>query len=217
MRRRGRGWLVAAGMMLASTIAGMPTDSLAKPAKKAPDYFPLRTNDWWRYRSTQANGSTSEFTLKVISEEPHADGTIRHCIELSNPKPLIRDWYTKTASGVVLNEEEYLGGGGKITLEPPRPILQMPLTPGERWTWSGTARAHTSVEESNEVAGVERLEVPAGRFDAVKILTQIEQGGVHASKTSWFAPGVGLVRQSTDSGGVTSTTELLEYSFQPKR
>lgn len=205
---------LALGVAVAVLTAAAP--ALAKP-KKTPDYFPLRLSDWWQYRSRQANDATSEFRLTVISEEPQPDGSRRSCIELSNPNPLIRDWYTKTAAGVVLNEEEYLGGGGKIALEPPRPMLRFPLVPGATWTWNGTARANTQVEEKSRVSGKETLEVPAGRFEAVKVVTEIVQGGAAATKTSWFAPGVGLVRQSTSSGGVTSETELLDYSFRPKR
>jgi len=48
-------------------------------------------------------------------------------------------------------------------------------------------------------------------------VTRIEQGGAHATKTSWYAPGIGLVRQATDSSGVTSTTDLIDYSFRPRR
>jgi hypothetical protein len=185
--------------------------------RTAADYFPLRLHDSWRYRSSQAAGSESEFTLTVVSEKKQPDGSVLHCVELTNPKPLIQDWYAKTPKAVLLKEEEYLGGGGKVANDPPRPLLQLPLRPGATWSWSGTARAGVHVEESNEVVKKERIETPAGRFNAVKLVTKIEQGGVHVTKTSWFAAGVGLVRQATDSSGVTSTTDLIDYSFKPRR
>jgi len=190
--------------------------ALAK-AKAPPDYFPLRLHDWWKYRSTQANGSTSEFTLSVVSEEKQPDGTVRRCVELTNPNPLIRDWYTKAPAAVLLHDEEYLGGGGKAAFEPPRLLLQLPLHPGSTWRWSGSGRASVQIEESSEVFPSERIETPAGRFDAVKVVTRIEQGGARATKTSWYAPGIGLVRQATDSSGVASTTDLIDYSFRPRR
>ena len=206
-------------MALALVVIGVLAGSAAAAAEKKPlpDYFPLRVKDWWQYRSTQAAGTTSEFRLTVVSEEKQPNGTLRSCIELTNPSPLIRDWYTKTPAEVVLNEEEYLGGGGKVALDPPRPMLRYPLAAGASWGWSGTARSNTQVEEKSRVAGAEKVEVPAGRFDAMKIVTEIQQGGAWATKTSWFAPGVGLVRQATESNGVSSVTELLDYSFQPKR
>lgn len=200
--------------ILALTLAAA---SSAEKKKKEPDYFPLRVKDWWEYRLTQATGDSSEIRLTVVSERSQPDGTVRSCIELTNPTPVFRDWYTKTPAEVVLNEEEYLGGGGKVALDPPRPMLRFPLAPGASWTWNGTARANTEVYERSQVRGTEKVEVPAGRFDAVKIETEIRQGGAAATKTSWFAPNVGLVRQATESAGVTSVTELLDYSFKPKR
>ncbi len=188
----------------------------AKP-KPQPDYFPLRLHDWWKYRSTQASGATSEFTLTVVSEEKQPDGSVRRCVELTNPSPLIRDWYTKSPAAVLLHDEEYLGGGGKAAFEPPRLLQQLPLAPGATWRWSGTGRAGVRIEESSEAFASEKIETPAGRFSAVKVVTRIEQGGARATKTSWFAPGIGLVRQATDSGGITSTTDLIDYSFKPRR
>lgn len=187
-------------------------------AKSGPsDFFPLRLNDWWKYRSTQANGTASEFTLTVKAERKEPDGTILHCVELANPKPLIHDWYEKTPKAVLLVQEEYLGGGGKVTLDPARPLLALPLRGGARWNWSGQVRGSLRVEEENEAFPSEKIETAAGRFDAVRVVTKIEQGGAQATKTSWFAPGVGLVRQATDSSGITSTTELIDYSFKRKR
>jgi hypothetical protein len=188
----------------------------AKP-KPAPNYFPLRVNDWWRYRATQASGGSSELLLTVVSEQRERDGSTRGCVEVSSPSPLIRDCYSKTSSAVLLREQEYLGGGGKISLEPPRPLLKLPIRPGATWSWSGTARANVRVEESSQVVGSEKIEVPAGRFQTLKVVTRIEQGGVSVTKTSWYAPGVGLVQQATQSSGVDSETVLVDYSFKPKR
>jgi hypothetical protein len=204
---------MAAAALLACLWATAP----AAATRPVPDYFPLRLHDSWRYRATQANGSTSEFSLSVVSEDKQSDGSTRRCVELSNPNPLTRDWYTKTKTAVLLQEQEYLGGGGRVALDPPRPLLQQPLRAGSSWTWSGTVRGNVRVEESSEVFQSERIETPAGRFDALKVVTRIEQGGARATKTSWYAAGVGLVRQATESSGVASTTDLIDYSFKPKR
>lgn len=212
MPRRSHRTLVAA---IALALLAAP-DVTAKP-RPAPDYFPLRLGDWWKYRSTQANGATSEFTLTVVSEETRADRTVRKIVELTNPNPLIRDAYVKTPAQVLLVSEDYLGGGGNAAFEPPRPILELPLRPGASWRWSGRGRGGIRIDESSEVFASEKIETPAGRFDAVKIVSQIEQGGARSTKISWYARGVGLVRQSTSSGGVASTTDLVDYSFQRKR
>ena len=202
--------------LTALTVLLVAAGAGAKP-KSAPDFFPLRVNDWWKYRATQASGGSSELLLTVVSDQRETDGSDRRCVEVSSPSPLTRDCYSKTSSAVLLREQEYLGGGGRISLEPPRPLLKLPIRPGATWSWSGTARANVRVDESSEVVGAEKIDVPAGRFQTLKVVTRIEQGGVSVTKTSWYAAGVGLVQQATQSSGVDSQTVLVDYSFKPKR
>jgi hypothetical protein len=52
-----------------------------KPQQPPPDYFPLRVGDWWKYRSTTADGKQSEFTIKVLSDEKQGDGTNLYLVE----------------------------------------------------------------------------------------------------------------------------------------
>ncbi len=68
------------------------------------------------------------------------------------------------------------------------------------------------IDESNDVSGPETVSVPAGKFEAMKVMTKVIQGGALVTKTYWYAPSVGLVKSMTDTGSVKSTTELLEYS-----
>jgi hypothetical protein len=73
------------------------------------------------------------------------------------------------------------------------------------------------IEESNTVSGPETVEVPAGKFQAMKVETHVVQGGTPVTKTYWFANWVGLVKSMTDTGSVKSTTELMDYSFKKPR
>src|SRR5438067_1662567 len=68
------------------------------------------------------------------------------------------------------------------------------------------------IDESNQVSGPESVSVAAGKFDAMKVVTNVVQGGAPVTKTYWYAPGVGMVKSMTDTGAVQSTTELLEHS-----
>ena len=70
------------------------------------------------------------------------------------------------------------------------------------------------IDESNDVSGPETVSVPAGKFEAMKVMTKVVQGGAPVTKTYWYGPGVGLVKSMTDTGSVKSTTELLEYGAQ---
>jgi hypothetical protein len=92
---------------------------------------------------------------------------------------------------------------------------------GWTWTWAGTG---ISASYDYRVAGREKVIVPAGTFDAVRVdyeakvlsETRGELGPIRG--TLWIVEGVGLVKQYEDDPGATSllpeTTilELLEVT-----
>ena len=175
------------------------------------DYFPLRVGDSWKYRSTTADGKQSEFSMKVLSEEKEAGNTLYLVETVSTFQP-IHDWYSKPSGWVLMHRQEYVKTGTKSEYEPTKQFLKNPLTSGDSWQWKGKGMMGLEIDESNEVSGPESVSVPAGSFDAMKVMTKVVQGGAPVTKTYWYAPGVGMVKSMTDTGAVKSTTELLEHS-----
>jgi hypothetical protein len=92
---------------------------------------------------------------------------------------------------------------------------------GWKWTWAGTG---ISASYDYRVAAKEKVTVPVGTFDAVrvdytaKVLSQTrgELGPIRG--TLWIVEGVGLVKQYEDDPGATAllpettTLELLEVT-----
>ena len=74
-------------------------------------------------------------------------------------------------------------------------LLRLGAVAGDSWT-SGAATVHFD--------GWERIDVPAGTFDAVRIRTVEGAPTLSIVQTWWFAPGVGLVRLRSDRGNVFS-------------
>ena len=58
------------------------------------------------------------------------------------------------------------------------------------------------------------VEVPAGKFQAMKVETKVIQAGTPVTKTYWYANWVGLVKSTIESPSFKSTGELLDYSFK---
>jgi hypothetical protein len=95
------------------------------------------------------------------------------------------------------------------------------LAPGGGWTW-GWAGTGISASYDYRVAGREKVTVPAGTFDAVRVNytakvlseTRGELGPIRG--TLWIVDGVGLVKQYEDDPAATAllpettTLELLE-------
>ena len=189
-----------------------------KPQQPPPDYFPLRVGDWWKYRSTTADGKQSEFTIKVLSDEKQGDGTNLYLVETLSTFQPIHDWYSKPGGQVLMHRIAYPKNAAlKADYQPVKQYLKNPLSVGAAWEWKGKGMMGVDIEESSRVTGSEVVEVPAGKFQAMKVETKVIQGGTPVTKTYWFANWVGMVKSMTDTGTVKSTTELLDYSFKKSK
>lgn len=189
-----------------------------KPQEPPPDYFPLRVGDWWKYRSTTADSKQSEFTVKVLGVVKQGDGTNLYQVETLSTFQPIHDWYSKPIGWVLMHRTAYPKNEAlKADYQPVKQYLKNPLSVGASWGWKGTGMMGIDIEESSRVTGSEAVEVPAGKFQAMRVETKVVQGGTPVAKTYWFANWIGLVKSMTDTGSVKSTTDLLDYSFKKSR
>jgi hypothetical protein len=188
-----------------------------KPQEPPPDYFPLRVGDWWKYRSTTADGKESEFTIKVLSAEKQGDGSSLYLVETVSTFQPIHDWYSKPSGQVLMHRIAYPKNEAlKADYQPVKLYLKNPLSAGASWQWKGKGMMGVDIEEASRVTVAEAVEVGAGKFQAMKVETKVIQGGTPVTKTYWFANWIGLVKSMTDTGSVKSTTELLDYSFKKR-
>ena len=101
------------------------------------------------------------------------------------------------------------------TFSPAYPSYQYPLEPGKEWSTRVNAvnaltGASHSVRIDATVVGTERIRVPAGEFDTIKIRRSVYAGDAtsymhltetNIAETEWFAPALGrTVRIARNSG-----------------
>jgi hypothetical protein len=199
---------------LTATVLALWLLTLSAPGQKskAPgaDYFPLRVGDSWNYRSTTGD---TEHSLKVLSEEKEADGTTRYIVE-KRAGVQVQTTFSKPSGWVLMHWERYPEHEGlEAKYDPAKQVLQNPLVAGSKWTWNGKDPTQTDVQEKNEVVGFENVTVLAGKFRAMKVVSQIT-GAAFLTRTSWYADGVGLVKSETDGGQIKYGWELVDYSFK---
>ena len=206
--RIGLAFAVAALLFGQSASAAKPK-SKSKPEATA-DYFPLRVGDSWTYRNTEEGGYTS----KVLSEEPHEGEPVHYVVEfLSGVK--IHNTFSKANGWVLFHGENYVEHEGlQATYEPPKQYLPNPLVAGQEWEWSGKDPTQVEHHERSRVIGLETVTVPAGKFRAMKVETEIRGTLSLLIRTTWYADGVGLVKTSTVGGQIKYGSELTDYSFK---
>ena len=214
------GALISSPFSDCPAIAGAPvkkSNSSSAASKKVvpPDYYPLADTYWWKFKGN-SGGNSIDFTLKVVGIEKQPDGRIIYQLDTCGQQ-VVHDWYVKE-KGAVLRLKEYYGDNAKlrVSYEPPYCILHNPLLVGDKWSWQGKGLMDVSINDQSRVEAEEDVEVPAGKFRAMRVVSDVQQGPAHVVKTYWYAPGVGLIKTKTENNGIVIGTELVDYSFKKK-
>jgi len=214
MLKRTTALVVVTIALVAGTSAAQRTAQKPPAKEPPPDYCPLPAGAWWKYKSTTDAGASSEFTIKVTGEEKLGDvGTTT--VEVESVFP-IKEWYSKGNGVVSWHQEAYLKNNQSAAFSPVRTLIKNPLAKGQTWSWKGKGVLNVDIDETATVIGVEDVVIGSGTFKAFRIDWTVMQGGTKVLKTYWYANWIGLVKSTTDSGSVKSTTELVDWSFRKR-
>ena len=203
-------WIVA---LLLSTLAGcaaqgLPPGSSAPttaeqvpPAASAVAAPPTwRPGDRWVYSWTSGSesGTKTIETLEVreINEVPF------YLVRVGD----VEVFYTRDLGWAGTMQD------GRVTsrMTPPQPWFTWPLRTGQSWTHRGVYEDRTGKTDFNDVfsvAGRETVDVPAGRFNALKIVRQTER---RDSDEYWYAPDVRFYVKWIGRRGDTAFEEQLQ-------
>lgn len=177
--------------------------------------FPLKEGNQWTYSVTQdmrlANNQQGsqvfELTFKVTKVEQSSQGTVG-TIEVWNADKL-RDrqtWIVNStgiyqASSSILNVKT--GALTSSAMNPIQPALPFPVKSGQKFKWAGTGPTMLgevgNMTSDAEVLPAQIIDTDLGkRFSAISVLAKGKYNlktktGEYVT-TSWYAPGVGLVR-----------------------
>ena len=203
-----------------SVLGSGCTSPNAMPAPAGLEPLPvptLRIGDRWRYVliNRYNNIPLGEVSVEVTAVTP----LIRLSIDRGADKPVLEEIYTDTWS--VLLETVYTGGE-PIRFNAPMPVVPQGARTGvhlkndTRYTTTPSTSSEFAWSQRLSVEGWERVTVPAGSFDALRIvrLVNFEHPDIfryfpERTDTAWYAPQVGrwVKREWTGdymSGGPTS-------------
>lgn len=103
-----------------------------------------------------------------------------------------------------------VGRGGPLT------DLKLDGKPGDTWTQEIPSLDHPQpLERTYTLGKVEDVEVPAGRYKAIRVDSETPLAGGRTQKCSeWYAPEVGWVRQEVSGDGKADCVSVLK-EFTP--
>jgi hypothetical protein len=150
----------------------------------------------------------------VLKEEKQEDGSSRYVMEMQAGVQV--HWlFSKPDGWVLLHYVRYPEHEGlEAKYEPPKQHLQNPLVAGFKWQWKGKDHTQTEFAENNRVVGFESVTVPAGKFRAIKLVSEVSGASKPMIRTYWYADGVGLLKTTTEAGEMKYGSELVDYSFK---
>jgi hypothetical protein len=189
-----------AAVPLLVTLLPFPGLAAPKPKAAAPVYYhPTREGDT-RVYTTRTGGSTGEIVDRVEKVEATAD-LVKVTTARAVPVGLtIRTTLDVSAAGVTRLPRT---GSDR---EDPFPLLKLPAKVGDRWSpTDGLTYRVAAVDEA--------VEVPAGKYKAVRVEVDFEGAPVPVRQTFWYAPGVGLMKETGEFNG--ETREVALKSFTP--
>lgn len=181
-------------------------------AGPAPSLFPLVTGAVW----VRKNDDGAESTTRVIG--PKTVGTTRctvverKAVERGRER-LERSCYLVTASEILVIEQTNFRGEQSV-VKPPRPLMKLPPRAGQTWSWSPEDSVF-DLKITAKWIGEESIKVGPTTYRAWKLQTVTTGEETEITGLSWYAPGVGLVRNERKGHRgdrqISGWTELVSY------
>jgi hypothetical protein len=174
-----------------------------------PDYLPLKEGNLWTF--AMSNGAQT--TMKIVG---FADvGTVRCAIvETTLGLQKSQEYIAVDAEGV----KTYLGKvqDQEFRYDPPVVRIKLPYQEGDSWT-AVVNQSGKSVTTTFQSIGKERIETPAGAFDCIKVYSTVNgvPGQPSVVSISYYADGLGPVRQIMHAGGQQMIATLVSVNVQP--
>ncbi|SMB91763.1 hypothetical protein [Deinococcus hopiensis] len=161
--------------------------SAALTQAHAADYYPHTSGTSWTYTSGETQLVGTAVTYKGVRVVP-----VNHQY---GGKTFTQDLLEYRADGSVWLRGLNLSGKLLWYSTPLNVYPPGPLAPGQRWQ-SG----NPTLGSAGRVTGSGAVRVPAGTYNALVIRTDLTVGGQTSSQTTYFVPGLGVVRYAPGNG-----------------
>jgi hypothetical protein len=181
-------------------LPGQEKEKDALPAELSSPYYPLKIGTQWQYQV----GPTS-ITMRVAKHEKVGDALCALVESSVDGKVVATEHISAGPNGVF----RHSFNGAKSS--EPLCILKLPVKKDQ--TWKFDAKIATETVKGAFKSGEEDVKVPAGTYKkaVTSFTTECELNGNKAEFKYWFAPDVGVVRQTMTIGGREIESKLTKF------
>jgi len=192
-----------------TTAIAVALSVLSASMGATPDYLPLKEGNQWTF--AMSNGVQTTMRVSGFADV----GTVP-CAMVETTLGLQKslEYIAVDAEGV----KTYMGQvqGQEFRYDPPVVRIKLPYQEGDSWT-AVVNQSGKSVTTTFQSIGKERVETPAGAFDCIKVysITNGMPGQPSVVSISFYADGIGPVRQIMHAGAQQITATLVSMNVQP--
>ncbi|MDB5352584.1 MAG: hypothetical protein JWN86_3831 [Planctomycetota bacterium] len=194
----------SAGILIVLATAFVSEAQTPKVEKPLADLYPLKVGTKWTYDVDAGNGQKVQVTNQISKLETIDGQSLARMETLVNGNVQTSEHLSATAKGVF----RHRANGVECT--PAVCILKYPPKEGEKWEET-TKIGPQEVKMACVSGPSEEVTTQAGKYKAVSVAVDTTINGVKLESTSWYAPGVGMVKQKVVIGGRTITLELVKF------
>jgi hypothetical protein len=187
--------------MLALLAAAAPAAWCVADDKK-PDYYPLAKGNKWEYRLV-VNGAKVDVSAEVIASESK-DGRRSATVESKAGAVTSKEELASDEKGV------YRNSFNGVPTDKPVTIIKYPTT---QETWKEKFKIMgMELSASTTARAVAEVKVAAGTYKALPVEVVAEIAGQKIIATTWYADGVGIVKQAAKFGELEVEMELTKFT-----
>jgi hypothetical protein len=182
---------------------GAPGDKGGKGDAKDARYYPLTLGNQWEY-TLSVGGNNQTMISKIAAIDDKGGMKLARLEATLGGQVVGTEHVGHTADGYLRFYNE------NMELKPPVLLLKYPVKDGAKW--EGEFMAGFAKEKYQCEAKLEDVEVPAGKFKAVRV--DIKMLNNNAKTTYWFVQDVGMVRQTAEVGNIQLELKLEKYKVK---
>jgi len=165
---------------------------------EAPDYFPLKIGNEWRFKGDEGE---IIWTIEKAEKVGDTEGLVMKTVsKIGDQQKTVRTWITAGKEGVAVHKTD------EEEVKPCQPWIKFPLKKGEKWT--SKYKGGTS---SFQVGAEADLRVPAGKFKCFPV-SESFRGKRTYTITYWFAKDTGPVRVRWVEAGMQLDFNLVKFT-----
>jgi hypothetical protein len=189
-------------LVLVIGIAGA-AEQAAPEQEKAPDYYPLKPGTKWFYE-VDADGQKIKLNNQIAKVETIEGKSLAVVETVINGSVAGTEHITVTDKGIFRHRTN------GVECSPPVCLLKYPFKKDETWE-TDTTIGNETVKGKAKAVGSEEVTVPAGKYKTVKAEIETTFMGMQSTATFWYAPDVGVVKQTMVSMGKKISAELEKF------